>query len=290
LGGTFTPMQVRGIVDLIQGKTNRRLLGWGAAIFGTGSDYHIQLLGQFGVTYGDRSISLGPSSERLVALLACLVRPVSRHRAAGLLWPDRPESRAKANLRSVIYRMSSYRGLVISSSRQVGLGPSTRVDFQITAALAQQIIAGSIKDLPRPDRDALTRDLLPCWYEDDWVIEEREAFKQNRLHALEVLCLMLAQRGRYGEAIDAAFSVVRTEPLRESAHRALVMVHLCEGNYGEALRQYERCRILLHDELGIDPSPRLHDLIFGSPQKAPRSCDAAVTGLGGPHIDRNFSR
>jgi DNA-binding SARP family transcriptional activator len=61
--------------------------------------------------------------------------------------------------------------------------------------------------------------------------------------------------------------VVRAEPLRESAHRALVMVHLHEGNYGEALRQYQRCRALLHDELGIDPSPRLHDLVFGTARR-----------------------
>jgi DNA-binding SARP family transcriptional activator len=140
-----------------------------------------------------------------------------------------------------------------------------------------------------PDRDALTLDLLPCWYEDDWVIEEREAFRQNRLHALEILCLMLAQQGRYGEAINAAFSVVRTEPLRESAHRALVMVHLCEGNYGEALRQYERCRILLHDELGIDPSPRLHDLIFGSPKRRHAHAMLRSHGLDEPRIDRIFS-
>jgi len=236
----------------------------GAAVFGTGSDYHIQLLGEFDLTRENCSIYLGPSSQRLVALLACRGTPLSRHLAAGLLWPDRPESRAQANLRSAVYRMSSHPGLIMSSSRRVVLGNSARVDFQVAATAAQRIIGGSIEDLCTPDREILTRDLLPCWYEDHWVTEAREAFRQNRLHALEILCLTLAKRGRYGEAVDAALAVIRAEPLRESAHRALVMVHLREGNYGEALRQYERCRTLLHDELGIDPSPRLHALMFGS--------------------------
>lgn len=233
-------------------------------MFDTGSDYHIRLLGEFDITHGSCSISLGPSSQRLVALLACCATPLSRHLAAGLLWPDRPESRAQANLRSVVYRMTSYPGLIMSSSRQVVLAPSVHIDFHVAAAAAQRIIAGPIEDLCTPDREVLTRDLLPCWCEDHWLTEAREAFRQNRLHALEILCLAFAERGRYGEAVDAALAVIRAEPLRESAHRALVMVHLREGNYGEALRQYERCRALLRDELGVNPSPRLRALIFGS--------------------------
>jgi DNA-binding SARP family transcriptional activator len=54
---------------------------------------------------------------------------------------------------------------------------------------------------------------------------------------------------------------VSAEPLRESAHRALIAAHLREANYGEAIAQYERCYILLRDELGVAPSPCLRDLI-----------------------------
>jgi len=31
-------------------------------------------------------------------------------------------------------------------------------------------------------------------------------------------------------------------------------VHLAEGNFGEAIRQFEWCRRLLADEFGISPS------------------------------------
>lgn len=243
-----------------------------------GSNYRIGLLGGFEVTRAGYSVILGPSSERLVALLACRAGPVSRHVAAGLLWPERPESRAKANLRSVIYRVaSSHPDLIVSSSRRIDLAPSAYVDFQEAAAAAQQIIAGSMEGLEASIHEPLTSDLLPCWHEDDWIIEEREAFRQTRLHALEILCLTLAERGRYAEAVQAAYAVIRAEPLRESAHRALVKVHLLEGNYGEALHQYERCRLLLHDELGIDPSPRLHHLVFGSVPAPRRSYDTLGT-------------
>jgi DNA-binding SARP family transcriptional activator len=93
------------------------------------------------------------------------------------------------------------------------------------------------------------------------VLVERERFHQLRLHALEALCDRLITAGRYGEAIDAGLAVVAAEPLRESAHRALIKAHLAEGNHGEAYRQYQLCREILRDELGVEPSNALRALL-----------------------------
>ena len=60
-------------------------------------------------------------------------------------------------------------------------------------------------------------DVLPDWY-DDWIDTERERF-QIRLHALERLCERLTVERRFGEALQAGLAALRTEPLRESAHR-----------------------------------------------------------------------
>jgi hypothetical protein len=57
--------------------------------------------------------------------------------------------------------------------------------------------------------------------------------------------------------MDAA----REDPLRESAQRALINVHLAEGNTGEAVRQLRRCEQLFDRELGLRPSRRLTDLV-----------------------------
>jgi DNA-binding SARP family transcriptional activator len=101
--------------------------------------------------------------------------------------------------------------------------------------------------------------LLPACY-DEWVLTERERFRQLRLHALEALCDRLTARGRYGEAIDAGLAAVCAEPLRESGHRAVIKAHLAEGNNAEARRQYETYRKVLRDELGVEPSPGLRDM------------------------------
>jgi DNA-binding SARP family transcriptional activator len=46
-------------------------------------------------------------------------------------------------------------------------------------------------------------------------------------------------------------------PYRESGHRILLEALERRGNIAEALRAYERLRVLLRQELGIAPSPTL---------------------------------
>ena len=57
-----------------------------------------------------------------------------------------------------------------------------------------------------------------------------------------------------GAAIEAAQAAIAVEPFRESAYRLLMSAYAASGSRGEALRVYERCRVLLSDELGVRPS------------------------------------
>ncbi|WP_086663427.1 bacterial transcriptional activator domain-containing protein [Lentzea kentuckyensis] len=49
--------------------------------------------------------------------------------------------------------------------------------------------------------------------------------------------------------------------MRESAHRTLVEPHLADGNPAQAVRQYQSYRELLRAQLGLEPSPHIHDLM-----------------------------
>lgn len=245
-------------------------------------DARVWLLGGFQVTVGGVPVELTAGGDRLVALLACRRDVLPRHVVAGLLWPDVSDGRAQANLRSALYRLPEQcrRGLVVSSARRVGLASGVQVDLAAAVAAAERLVNGAAvpADLAGGGmvRGLLVFDVLPDWYELDWVIEERESFRQLRLHALEILCKRLAETGWYGGAVAAGLAAVRAEPLRESAHRALITAHLEEGNYGEAARQYQRCRMLLREELGVDPSPRLQQLL-GDARWLPRQRDGAAT-------------
>jgi DNA-binding SARP family transcriptional activator len=149
--------------------------------------------------------------------------------------------------------------LVESSGSTLQLADTVWVDAREVAALAHDLLQGG-QISERLPTTLLALDLLPGWY-DDWVIVEQERMRQLRLHALEELCSRLTSEGRYGEAIDAGLCCVSGDPLRESAHKKLILAHAAEGNRSEAIRQYERYREVLGRELGIEPSPDLKRLV-----------------------------
>jgi len=62
-------------------------------------------------------------------------------------------------------------------------------------------------------------------------------------------------------ALGAALAAVRSEPLRETAHGALIRVFLGEGNQAEALEQFRSYRAMLQAELGVEPTQRIGALV-----------------------------
>jgi DNA-binding SARP family transcriptional activator len=234
----------------------------------------VNLLHGFEVCVGQRPVPLIWSAQRLVAFLALKDKPLGRPYVAAMLWPETTTNRANANLRSSLWRARrSCWQLIAASPQHLELAPGVGVDVRRAMAQIYQLLddATALDEFEIAANGNLAADLLPDWY-DDWVLVERERYHQLRLHALEALCQQLTAVGRYGEAIDAGLAAVRAEPLRESAHQALVKAHLAEGNRWEAVRQYESCRRLLLEELGLQPSPALKALL---PVRAPATASSS---------------
>jgi DNA-binding SARP family transcriptional activator len=220
----------------------------------------LHLLAGFGVEVAGAEVSLPGSAQRVVAFVALHERPVLRAYVAGTLWLDCPEARAAGNLRSALWRIHRHApALVAAEGQTLRLGPRVRVDLRDAETRARTELSGASSGFAP---DALTLDVLPDWY-DDWVLLERERFRQLRLRALESICTRLAAAGRPDEALEAGLLALAGEPLRESAHRALVALHLAEGNAAEALRQFRLCRRLLLEQLGVEPSQLMLDLVAG---------------------------
>jgi SARP family transcriptional regulator, regulator of embCAB operon len=89
-----------------------------------------------------------------------------------------------------------------------------------------------------------------------WLDEWRRRLEPVRLRGLE--CFAAARLALGGptlaQAEDCARRLVELAPYRETGHRILMEVLERRGNVAEALLAYERLRVLLRDELGVDPS------------------------------------
>ena len=224
------------------------------------------LLGRFGLLVGGQGVGLPPASQRLLAFVVLSGGAVSRARAAGVLWSGVPEERAHTCLRAALTRLGARApGVLRANGVELTLAAGVRIDLHEAQLQARELLscvngAAVIPTDPLSAVSCFSKELLPGRY-DDWVIAEGEAWRQLRLHALEELSIQLALRGRYGESVAAARAAVGVDPLCESAHAALISVHLREGNQAEALRAFEQFRRHLHAELGLEPTPALRALL-----------------------------
>ena len=94
-----------------------------------------------------------------------------------------------------------------------------------------------------------------------WAETWRRRLADVRIRALESYaktCLELDDAELPG-AERAAHELVDLAPLRESGHLLLMRALAASGNVAEALAAYERLRILLRDELGVDPSEAVQE-------------------------------
>ena len=222
-------------------------------------------------------------SARAVSLLGYLLvhrgAAQPRQRLAFLLWPDSTEAQARTNLRHVLHTLR--RGLP-GAERFLEVTPSTlrwraktpcRLDL---ADFEQALAAGRLEEAV----ELYSGDLLEGSY-DDWVLEERDRLRSECADALERLGHRHEERANLAAAIRCAERLLRLDPLREDAHRALMRLHDARGDRVRAMRAYHAYAATLQRELGIVPPAPMraaYEALLFADQDAPPAPHASPTG------------
>jgi DNA-binding SARP family transcriptional activator len=220
----------------------------------------VRVLDRFELSVDGRPVLLARGSQRLAAYLA-IRGATARGRVAGELWPDTSQAQAMSSLRTAVWRTNRATVGLVSAVGDI-LDLQARAEVDVRQVLRS---AGGLLITPTsPARAAPPPvELLPSW-DDEWLVHDRERVRQLQLHALEAGAQRLLGEGAFGLALDWAYAAVRAEPLRESAHRMVVAIHLAEGNITEARRAYDGCADLLQRELGVRPSVRTEELMLSA--------------------------
>ncbi|HEX4865045.1 MAG TPA: BTAD domain-containing putative transcriptional regulator, partial [Acidimicrobiales bacterium] len=215
---------------------------------------------------------LGGRQGRLVlAYLACeRHRSVPREELAELLWPQRLPSSWPASLSVVVSklrRMLSEAGLdgpasltSAFGSYRLRLPEDAWVDWEVAGAAlerAERALAEAEPDAAVTAGHEAAEVAGRGFLSDDcpWVDAQRERLRDLHVRALQVNTEAHMLGGRHGRAVIAARDALALDELRESSFRLLMRALVAAGERGEALRVWERCRVTLADELGVDPAP-----------------------------------
>ena len=238
----------------------------------------------------------------------------SRESLLGLLWPELPTPDAQNNLRVTWSQLRKRLREDPDDSHPYLIG--TRLDLQFNPHSGHSLDVTLFQDLLEACRAhehsslsecaecagrlAKALDLVRGKFLADFSIEDCAAFEEwlsvqrERLHlqitdALEDLAAFHERAGHAAEAETSVRRLLELDPLREPAHRQLMCLLAGAGQRSAALAQFEICRRILADELGIAPSPETMTLAEQIRALAPTQTDAPRHNLP-PSLSRFIGR
>jgi DNA-binding SARP family transcriptional activator len=237
---------------------------------------HIYAFGTLQVVRNNHAVSEGDWHTRqarqlLKILLTERPRPVSTDRLIEILWPSSTPEAAATTLRSAINALRN-----VLEPERANRAPSNYIVTQ-TPGYAFRLHPDIWLDVEVFDRTLNTAqhsnnpllrkqiflDAVELYQDDylvsdpyaDWASIERERLRERYFNALLQLAELQAQDGDYGEAISTVRRILARDEVRENAYQSLMRYQAESGDSAGALLTYERCRTILADELGADPSP-----------------------------------
>ena len=219
--------------------------------------------------------------QLLKILLTERPRPVSTDVLIEILWPHSTPSAAATTLRSAInalrnvlepdrpnrapskYIVTQAPGYAFHLTQDIWLDVE---EFERRLAQAHTLSDPALRLYFLEGAIALYQDdyLISDPYA-DWLQTERERLRERFFNALLQAADLYADAGLYAEAITNCRRLLASDEVRENAYQSLMRYQAESGDSAGALLTYERCRTLLSDELGADPSPltqQLHQRIL----------------------------
>ncbi len=270
-------------------------------------ELRLSLLGGLDITLGGKPVT-GFISAKVPALLCYLAvtgRSHFRAELAGLLWGGQPEATALANLRKALTNLRHLLALHLIITPQ-----TVAFNREVPYWLDVEVLQGRVDKYASEQvdktlsTDSLSACLLPLreavdWYRgeflqgfhvrdapafEEWVLGQRECLKQTAIQALQTLAAHYATRCDYAEGIRYTFRLLSLDPWREEAHRQMMVLLSRSGQRTAALAQYETCRRILKDELGVEPmagTTALYERIRAAGHTRPHNLPVPTTSFVG---------
>ena len=243
------------------------------------------VLGQLVVEEGGVELPIGGPKRR--ALLSLLLlhanRVVPAEQLIEDLWEGAPPESAPSTLQSHVYNLRRTLGADRLQTRGTGylleVAPGELDAAVFEAELAEGCAAlagGEISVATDVLNRALARWRGAAYAEvagAPWVIAEASRLNEARAVALETLIEARLAADAHAEVVSRAETAVAEYPFRERLWAQLMTALYRQGRQADALRTYQRIRVLLGEELGIEPGAELraleNDILLQDPSVGP---------------------
>jgi len=89
-----------------------------------------------------------------------------------------------------------------------------------------------------------------------WPIIDRERYQQQYLSTLLSIAELLLERGEIDAPLKTCQYVLAADKYNEAAYCLIMRLHAARGDRLAVIRQYQTCRDVLEQELGVHPDTR----------------------------------
>lgn len=196
----------------------------------------------------------------LLCYLASTRQTYARTTLAGLFWGELPEGDARNNLRVALSRLRRDLTAYLSVNHETA-SFNARDPYWLDVEIFEQASQKRHDEAALRAAVALYRGefLQELFVRDapdfeDWVAEERNRLYQQAVQAWFWLAQMGMEQGRFAAAITDLHQLLTLQPWHEEAHQQLMLALAYTGQRTTALAQFERCRVILQRELGVQPA------------------------------------
>jgi DNA-binding SARP family transcriptional activator len=235
--------------------------------------FQIHLFGRFSVEYDEKPLE-GLGSFKVQELLSYLLihrnRPRPREALAALLWGDTPTDKSRTYLRQALWHLQTALKsgnaaagdhILLVEDHWVQL--NTRSEIWLDVAVLEETFA-ALKDKPGSGLNADEKhelqvavqiyegELLEGSYQ-DWCLFERERLQNIFLALLYKLMSYCEAHHEYEAGQLFGTQILNYDRASERTHRRLMQLQYMAGDRTAALRQYDRCVLALHEDLGVKP-------------------------------------
>ncbi len=223
----------------------------------------LKMLGTFEARNG-ASEQLSFPTSKAKGLFAYLAlerdQPHSREKLSNLFWGSVGDDRARANLRQALTRVrqalpASMADCVIAQNGSIQLDPGAiHTDASEFERCSNDETIESLERAAALYRgDLLEGFLLHEEAFEGWLRLGRQRFRERAIGCFEALLEHYQGFGASTRGIEICNRLLALDPYREPIHRLLMNFYADQDRRGAALAQFEECRVLLSDELDVQP-------------------------------------
>jgi DNA-binding SARP family transcriptional activator len=196
-------------------------------------------------------------------------RVETKERIVAALWPELSLAKAHSTFHFYLFQVRRLLGGTEAISYEGGAYRMESMRYQYDVEEFHRSLAKAEKT-SSARRENYLREAITLYHGDylediysEWTEEIRNSLRRQYLQAMEGLAGHYRAQGSLEEAAEWYRRLLDKDILREDIHRQLIETLIHMGDRAGAIRQSERLREILREELGTEPSEETASFVRG---------------------------